>query len=123
MPRPRSLRIFPALCCSITNEDQLLVYDESDGQFVASARVWWTFRVKYCYQLTHTHTARHQLGVVSHSPSLNIQVFGHTDVKVLAGGLKNWPRGLQIQKTAAVRTSSLHNVHTERLLSHRRRRL
>lgn len=56
----------------ITNEDQLLVYDESDGQFVASARVWWTFRV-----------------------------FGHNDVKVLAGGLKNWPKGLQIQKTAA----------------------
>jgi 3-mercaptopyruvate sulfurtransferase SseA len=56
----------------ITNEDQLLVYDESDGQFVASARVWWTFRV-----------------------------FGHNDVKVLAGGLKNWPKGLQIQKPAA----------------------
>jgi thiosulfate/3-mercaptopyruvate sulfurtransferase len=55
----------------ITNDDQLLVYDESDGQFVASARVWWTFRV-----------------------------FGHHNVKVLAGGLKNWPRDLQVQKTA-----------------------
>jgi thiosulfate/3-mercaptopyruvate sulfurtransferase len=54
----------------ITNDDQLLIYDESDGQFVASARVWWTFRA-----------------------------FGHDKVKVLAGGLKGWPKELQIPQT------------------------
>jgi len=43
-----------------SNEDHIVVYDMS-GFYVASARVWWTFRV-----------------------------FGHDSVSVLEGGLPNW---------------------------------
>jgi len=44
----------------ISNDDTVVVYDSSD-KFVASARVWWTFRV-----------------------------FGHEKVSVLEGGLPKW---------------------------------
>jgi len=51
----------------IGNSDYVVLYDHSNGQFVASARVWWTFRV-----------------------------FGHNQVSCLAGGFANWPPGLRI---------------------------
>jgi len=44
----------------INNDDKIVVYDRS-GMFVASARVWWTF-----------------------------QIFGHSNVSVLEGGLEEW---------------------------------
>jgi len=44
----------------INNEDHIIVYDRS-GVFVASARVWWTFRL-----------------------------FGHEKISVLDGGLQKW---------------------------------
>eukprot|EP00005_Dracoamoeba_jomungandri_P000497 CAMPEP_0174252008 /NCGR_PEP_ID=MMETSP0439-20130205/1658_1 /TAXON_ID=0 /ORGANISM="Stereomyxa ramosa, Strain Chinc5" /LENGTH=228 /DNA_ID=CAMNT_0015332477 /DNA_START=303 /DNA_END=989 /DNA_ORIENTATION=- len=53
----------------INNSDHLLLYDHSMGQFVASARVWWTFKV-----------------------------FGHENVSVLEGGFANWPAGLTFPK-------------------------
>jgi len=30
----------------VQNSDHIVVYDHSNGSFVASARVWWTFRVR-----------------------------------------------------------------------------
>jgi len=57
----------------ISNKDKVVVFDESDGQFVASARVWWTFRA-----------------------------FGHDEVHVLAGGLKGWPKDLPVPQQEKV---------------------
>jgi len=30
----------------VQNSDHIVVYDHSNGSFIASARVWWTFRVR-----------------------------------------------------------------------------
>jgi thiosulfate/3-mercaptopyruvate sulfurtransferase len=57
----------------ISNKDKVVVFDQSDGQFVASARVWWTFRA-----------------------------FGHDEVHVLAGGLKGWPKDLPVPQQEKV---------------------
>ncbi|KAL6058978.1 Sulfurtransferase [Balamuthia mandrillaris] len=57
----------------IHHNDDLLIYDNSNGQFVASARVWWTFRV-----------------------------YGHRGkISVLEGGFQNWPQDVDISSSSS----------------------
>jgi len=51
----------------ISRKDHIVVYDHSAGALVASARVWWTFKV-----------------------------FGHDKVSVFLGGYQQWPKDVSL---------------------------
>lgn len=64
----------------VNNDDHVVLYDQS-GIYFASARVWWTFRVR----------ARAGFLMDIHLLTLHsVQVFGHDNVSILQGGLQQW---------------------------------
>lgn len=86
----------------VQNSDHIVIYDHSNGQFVASARVWWSFRVSIssprnpCLLSLLCSSLLTLLSASCNTYNASVQVFGHHKVSVLAQGFEGWPNGLQI---------------------------